>query len=147
MLRLLEEAERAQVVKMEINGKSELKTLFYEVVDGSNIQRFPLIGELCINAHDHGCVRVAHPLLQGLNRDAGVIAHCTERDPEIMALYVYGMPGRERLSFLYKCFMLFRLSVPAAIAAVELRFKEEDIGLIFPCEACQGHHGTVFLVA
>ena len=56
MLRLLEEAERAQVVKMEINGKSELKTLFCEVIYGGDIQRFSLICELRINAHDHGCV-------------------------------------------------------------------------------------------
>ena len=56
MLRLLEEAECVKVVKLENNGKSELKTLFCEVVDGGNIQRFSLIGELRINAHDHGCV-------------------------------------------------------------------------------------------
>ena len=73
---------------------------------------------------------MAHPLLQGLDRDAGVVAHCAVSDPEIMAFYIHGMPGRERLSFLYKCLMLFRFSVPASIAAVELRFKEENIGFI-----------------
>ena len=41
--------------------------------------------------------------------------------------------------------MLFRFSVPAAVAAVELRFKEEDIGFVFPCEARQGHRGSICL--
>ena len=56
MLRLPEEAECVQVVKMVNYGKSELKTLFCEVIYGGDIQRFSLICELRINAHDHGCV-------------------------------------------------------------------------------------------
>ena len=83
------------------NWKSVRKTRFCEIIDGGNVFLFPLVGELCINAHDHGCVRVAHPFLEGLDRNTGVITHGAERDPEIMAFYVYCVPGRKRFSFIY----------------------------------------------
>ena len=70
---------------------------------------------------------MAHPDLQGLDGDTGVIAHGAEGHAEIMTADPDIPPGRKGLSLCEERFMLLRLSVPAGRAAVQFPFQEGDI--------------------
>ena len=82
-----------------------------------------------------------HPGLKRFDRNAGIIAHCTISDAEVMTADMNVFPLWQLFSFFEKFFMLPSLSIPALMASVKPGFKESDIGLIFSGEGHQRHQG------